>query len=136
MGRRLAALALVAVACATGAEAQVPAIEAVSIRPNASTERYAGASWQIAGQRVAFTNTALRDLIAQAWGWGDALDRADVARFKFAGGPPALLDSKFDITARTTAPVTVEQARQLLRQVLEQRFRLRTHAETRQLPIY
>ena len=134
--RRLAALALAAALVPVAASGQAPAIEAVSIRPNPSTDRYAGASWQIIGQRIAVTNTALRDIIAQAWGYGVALDRADIARFKFAGGPPGLLDSKFDITARTTAPITVEQGRLLLRQILEQRFRLRTHTETRQLPIY
>jgi uncharacterized protein (TIGR03435 family) len=136
MRRRLTALLLPVVLTPVVAAAPAPTIEAVSIRPNASTDRYAGSSWQIAGQRIAITNTALRDIIAQAWGYGPALDRADLARFKLAGGPPALLDSKFDVTARTTAPVTMEQGRLLLRQVLEQRFRLRTHAETRQLPIY
>src|SRR5688500_15705083 len=136
MRRRLLAVLLSTLLTPVVAVAQVPAIEAVSIRRNASTDRYAGTSWQITGQRIALTNTALRDIIAQAWGLGVALDRADVAKFTLAGGPLALLDARFDITARTTAPVTVEQGRQLLRQVLEQRFRLRTHAETRQLPIY
>jgi uncharacterized protein (TIGR03435 family) len=56
---------------------------------------------------------------------------------QLAGGPPQLLAAKYDITAK--APVAIiprKDLPQLLRTLLADRFKLKTHTETRELPIY
>jgi uncharacterized protein (TIGR03435 family) len=81
------------------------------------------------GGRFTATNTPLRMLIMVAF---ELKQEAQLA-----GGPTELLAAKYDITARTggAAPVGKELP-QLLRSLLADRFKLKSHTESRELPLY
>lgn len=81
------------------------------------------------GGRFTATNTPLRMLIMTAF---ELTQEAQLA-----GGPAALMEAKFDITARApVATIDMKQLPQLLRTLLVDRFKLKTHTETRELPLY
>ena len=81
------------------------------------------------GGRFTATNTPLRMLIMAAY------ELKQDARL--TGGPPALLAAKYDITARAdTATLVMKELPQLLRSLLADRFKLKAHTESRELPLY
>ena len=82
------------------------------------------------GGRFTATNTPLRMLIMMAY---ELQQEAQLV-----GGPPALLTAKFDITAKTAGNATLRQKDlpPLLRTLLADRFKLKAHTESRELPIY
>jgi uncharacterized protein (TIGR03435 family) len=81
------------------------------------------------GGRFTATNTPLRMLIMVAY---ELKQEAQLA-----GGPPNLLAAKYDITARTaTATLGMKELPQLLRSLLADRFKLKTHTESHELPVY
>jgi uncharacterized protein (TIGR03435 family) len=74
-------------------------------------------------------------LIAVAFG----ADRRPLAPFQIAGGPDWIKSDAFDVTAKTVgnSPQEVTGAsKQMIRSLLEERFALKAHMETRQLPVY
>ncbi len=81
------------------------------------------------GGRFTATNTPLRLLMMAAF---ELKQEAQLA-----GGPPDLLAAKYDITARTAGGATIgKELPQLLRALLADRFKLKTHTESRELPMY
>jgi uncharacterized protein (TIGR03435 family) len=82
------------------------------------------------GGRFTATNTPLRMLIMVAY---ELQQDAQLT-----GGPPALLAAKYDITARAagTATLAMKELPQLLRSLLADRFKLKAHTESRELPLY
>jgi uncharacterized protein (TIGR03435 family) len=82
------------------------------------------------GGRFTATNTPLRMLIMTAF---ELKQEAQLV-----GGPPTLMAAKYDITARVanTATIAMKELPQLLRTLLDDRFKLKTHTEMRELPIY
>jgi uncharacterized protein (TIGR03435 family) len=76
------------------------------------------------------TNMPLRLLIA------DAYDIRQFQRFMLVGGPEELLAERYDIQARSPEPAPEGQHFAMLRSLLVDRFRLRVHRETRQIPTY
>ena len=82
------------------------------------------------GGRFSAANTPLRMLIAMAY---ELQQDAQLV-----GGPPALMASKYDIMAKTVGGVTLTQKDLpgLLRTLLADRFKLKVHTESRELPIY
>src|SRR5687768_1247371 len=119
--------------------AQAPAapssFEVASVRPSNPNPDPANPLSQIAlmlpqpGGRFTATNTPLRMLIMTAFEL-----KQDA---QLTGGPPALLAAKYDITARTTtATLGMKELPQLLRSLLADRFKLKTHTESRELPLY
>src|SRR6478752_4348447 len=81
------------------------------------------------GGRFTATNTPLRVLMMAAF---ELKQEAQLA-----GGPPDLLAAKYDITARTAGGATIgKELPQLLRALLADRFKLKTHTESRELPMY
>jgi len=76
-------------------------------------------------------------LIAGAY--GDA--RGALRVEQIVGAPPWLRSERYDITAQTPALASAQAggfiaARPFLRSLLEDRFQLRTHRDTRELPVY
>ena len=113
-----------------------PAFEVASVRPSNPNPDPGNPLSMIAlmlpqpGGRFTATNTPLRMLIMTAFELQhDA---------QLAGGPPELLSAKYDITARVagTATFPMKDLPQLLRTLLADRFKLKTHTETRELPVY
>lgn len=82
---------------------------------------------------VELTNVPLRQLIARAYGLDQGLERytlVEAASFK------KVLSARFDIHARLPEGAKRSDLPAPLRQLLADRFKLRVHSETRQLPIY
>lgn len=111
------------------------AFEVASVRPSNPNPDPNNPLSQIAlmlpqpGGRFTATNTPLRMLIMRAF---ELQQEAQLA-----GGPPALLAAKYDITARApVAFIAMNDLPQLLRTLLADRFKLKTHTETRELPVY
>lgn len=81
-----------------------------------------------AGGRFAVANVALRTLIAFAY---------NVQGFQISGGPGWISSDRFDISAKSEATnFTMDQYRQMLQSLLEERFRLGVHRETKEMPVF
>ena len=86
------------------------------------------------GGRLTATNTPLRMLIMAAF---ELRQEAQLV-----GGPADLLAAKYDITAKAPAAfigpagMIGKELPQLLRTLLVDRFKLKTHTESRELPLY
>jgi uncharacterized protein (TIGR03435 family) len=81
------------------------------------------------GGRVTATNVPLKMLIALAYEMQD---------FRLDGGPPELMNAKFDITAKASAGgiLSTKEMRPLVKNLLIERFKLKTHVEPREMRVY
>jgi len=103
--------------------AGVPAFEVVSIRPQTGDPGFVPSS----PDQFVDANATLRSLVTWAW---------NVRDFQVLAGPDWADSQRFDVTARSPRPVSETTMRLMVRQVLADRFQLRTHAESRRLPRY
>lgn len=142
MGQAIAGMALAAFLCSPGnaqsatdsrpAEAK-PEFEVASIKPSVLPGRGAirlgmrGGPGSADPGRVTYTLSTVRDLMADAY---------DVQRNQILGGPSWLDTERFDIVAKVPASATKQRVRGMLQSLLEERFKLALHRETRELPIY
>jgi len=60
----------------------------------------------------------------------------DVWAYQIVGGPGWVRSSRFSIDARASGSATLVQMRPMFRALLEHRFKLMVHRETRTLPVY
>lgn len=151
--RRLPALTLLSLlahgpfAIAQAPESGRPAFEVATVRENTSGE--ARTRIELVNARFNAINMTLRELVSIAY-------PTDGGRFRHAnqliGGPGWFSTARFDIVARaegfqgdTNRPgftasaadrEAVERVRLMLQHLLADRFKLRVHHETRELPIY
>jgi uncharacterized protein (TIGR03435 family) len=81
------------------------------------------------GGRVTATNTPLKMLIGMAYEMQD---------FRVSGGPPDLMNAKFDITAKAAvdAVLTQKEMAAAIKDLLIERFKLKTHTEQREMRLY
>jgi uncharacterized protein (TIGR03435 family) len=124
------------IACAGGralAQAQAQKFEVASVKPNTSGERNISIGMEPGGRFTA-RNVPLRLLILNAYRLQD---------FQLVGGPDWIASERFDITAKGYGDFTPPTpggpaggAQLMMRSLLEERFQLATHQETRTLPIY
>ena len=116
------------------AAAPAVAFDVASVKPSNPNPDPANPLSQIAlmlpqpGGRLTATNTPLRMLIMAAF---ELKQEAQLT-----GGPPELLAAKYDITAKAPVAFIGKELPQLLRTLLADRFKLKTHTETRELPVY
>lgn len=114
--------------------ASVATFEVASVKPSnpdpASPLGGVALPLPLPGGRFTATNTPLRMLIMMAY---ELQQEAQLV-----GGPPALLAAKYDITAKTEGSATLAQKDlpPLLRALLTDRFSLKVHTESRELPVY
>ena len=82
---------------------------------------------------------------AQAEGWITATNVTaamlirfayDLPGFQVSGGPDWVYSETFDVTARADGNPSLASKRVMLRRLLAERFKLGTHTEKRELPIY
>lgn len=79
------------------------------------------------GGRFTATNVPLRLLVRTAYGVQD---------FQIAGGPSWQMERRFDIVAKTEdTAATMEGILPMLRALLAERFRLKTHTESREMAV-
>jgi bla regulator protein blaR1 len=120
------------------ADAQPITFEVASVKPDNSLGATRGAGFQPGGRFLA-RNMPLRALIAIAWG-----EPRPLANFQIVGGPDWIDADRFDVEAKRegTFPETQVEAgfstigELMLRALLVERFQLKVHRETQQLPIF
>ena len=104
-----------------------PAFEVASVRPNKSGDGRVMLGVQPGGRFTA-TNVPLKMLLRQAY---------NVQDFQVVGGPAWLASDRFDVVAKAAEEgINFETMRPLVRSLLADRFKLKVHSETRQMPIY
>jgi uncharacterized protein (TIGR03435 family) len=132
----VATLLLLGAGPTVAAQTPAAAFDVASVKPSNPNPDPANPLSQIAlmlpqpGGRFTATNTPLRMLIMTAF---ELKQEAQIV-----GGPPDLLAANYDITARAanTATIVMKELPQMLRTLLADRFKLKTHMETRELPVY
>ena len=104
-----------------------PRFDAASVKPNRSPQ--AGINNQFSPGRFAYVNTPLEVFIYNAYRFPSE---------RVVGMPDWARREKFDITATHNPEYRSFSQEQLamLQQLLEERFSLRTHRETRDMPVY
>jgi len=121
------ALAAATLCVAALAYAQdVPTFDVASVKRNVSGEP--GAALDMSRGQVRATNAPLQVLIRQSF---------DVMDSQIVGAPSWVADERYDVIAK--APEGIETAvglRTLLRALLAERFKLTTHTETREMPVF
>jgi uncharacterized protein (TIGR03435 family) len=133
-GRLIAVGLLVLLYCAAIAGAQT--FEVASIKANTSGTRQVNMNLLPGGRFVA-TNVSLQVLMSAAY--GDPLPLPQnrlVLKEQWIGGGDYLASEHFDIQAKAAGELTPEQFPAALRRLLEERFHLVVHHETRELPVY
>jgi uncharacterized protein (TIGR03435 family) len=135
----LATVALVLAAAGVALPAQAPAaapaaaqnFEVASVKPsNPNPTGPLGGTPMIlpALGRLTAQNVTFRMLVMTAY---------DRQPFQIVGGPSWQNSNKFDITAKAEdGSATLDKMRLMLRGLLEDRFKLKAHVETREVPIY
>ncbi len=133
--------AVLVLAIAAAAAQERPAFEVASVKPSAMQDGNIGMGLAtFPGGRIRANECKLDYLIAEAFG---------VQMFQIAGGPRWMREDRFDIDAKPPAnseaaksnpriwklPPNAEQ-RRMLQTLLEERFHLRWHKETKEGPVY
>ena len=123
---RLALGVTIAVSAMSVAAAQEPApgFEVASIKRVVGEEPAGGSGGPTHFYRPAIS---LRYLLVFAF---------DLPDFRVIGGPAWIEDIEWEVSARTAAPATLHGMRLSVQGLLAERFALKTHIETRRLPIY
>jgi uncharacterized protein (TIGR03435 family) len=121
------------VANAKPAEAKV-AFEAASVKPSPLSAAKGVIRPGLRGGpgsgdpgRVTCTFSTIRDLMADAY---------SVKRSQISGGPGWLDSERFDIVAKVPAGATKEQVKLMLQSLLEERFQLTLHRQTKEQAVY
>ena len=104
-----------------------PSFEVASIKPATTNDpRYY--KFAAGGDRFRGTNISLQDWIKTAWA---------VTDFEMIGAPQWISAENFDIDAKAERPIrSVDEGYQMLKSLLEDRFSLRVHRETTEMPMY
>ncbi|HUP04792.1 MAG TPA: TIGR03435 family protein [Bryobacteraceae bacterium] len=102
-----------------------PEFEVVSVKPGDPARLASGMTLQPG--RLILHNATLKTLILQAF---------RISEYQIAGGPNWTGAAKFDIVAKLPAGAPMNQSPAMMQTMLEDRFRLRTHRETRQVREY
>ena len=133
------ALALaVAVTCGAGTTAALPSqnqpaktFDVISVKrsppPNGPMMLLTGA---VDGDRWRATNSTLRMLIRNAYSAEYPMDG------QMVGGPPWMDTDRFDVLATVPTGASSADVKAMVRSLLADRFKLRVHTETRELPLY
>lgn len=100
--------------------------EVASIKPAAPDAR--GRSIRPSpGGRVTIGNMPVKEMITLAW---------KIQPYQIVGGPPWLNSAGFDISAKAADTLKEGDIQLMLQSLLEDRFQLKHHSETKELPIY
>jgi uncharacterized protein (TIGR03435 family) len=107
------------------AVAQQPAFEVASVKPSVSGDP--GPHYRSFSPTVRVEGTTLKDLLTVTY---------DVQEFRISGGPSWINSDRYDIEAKAGGNPASGQWRLMLQTLLEDRFKLVLHRETKELPIY
>src|SRR5690349_664529 len=102
-----------------------PAFEVATIKRNTSGGD--GARFSSQTGRITVTNNPLRNIIRNAWG---------LQAFQILGGPDWINTERWDIVAKSEGNPRGPEMLAMVQNLLADRFKLVTHRETREMPIY
>src|SRR6516225_5035555 len=115
-----------------------PSFEVISIKPSAPLEggrvRIGGGA---RGDRYTMSNANLRMLLQQAYSKNS--NAGPGGQIQLIGGPNWMDSDRFDIQATADCSggvISREQLQLMIQSMLEDRFQLKSHMETREMPIY
>ncbi len=136
----IAGLAVLALPIIIGAQAQdaKPRFEVASIKPNNGCHNPTNVgSFNPSPGLLEIPCQTLRSLIQLAYGvFGDGVS-VDPRPLHMEGGPSWTGSEYYSISAKASGPVSTEiLAGPMLQALLEERFQLKTHRETREMPVY
>lgn len=112
--------------------AQQPEFEVATIKPSAPQPMgkmmmgTRGGPGTDDPSRYSCLNCTLTMMLMQAY---------NVQRFQITG-PPVLDSEHFDVTAKVPAGTSKEQFRMMIQKLLAERFKLKLHHDTKDLPVY
>ena len=109
--------------------------DVASVKPNKTSIRGNRENLSQPGGYVSITNYSLQYLIEKAYFPYHPFGSPNT-QFLLSGTAGWMNSEHFDIEARADGDPTVAQKQLMLRSLLEDRFKLVVHHETRQLPIY
>ena len=125
--RTLITLAIAAAGVASGGAQTAPAFEVASIRPSpeqAPTDVKAGV--QLTQRNARFAYLSMKDYLVIAY----------QLKIHQIVGPDWLGNTRFEIAATIPEGAKPEDLPLMLRSLLEERFKIRTHRESREFPVY
>ncbi len=122
---RFAAVILACIALVSGQ----PALKfgVASIKPSQPGDLGGGIRPAPGGERYVASNITLKQMITVAY-----RIKAD----QVAGGPAWLDDDRYDMNAKAERPSSLEELHAMLQDLLADRFKLRFHRESKELPMY
>jgi uncharacterized protein (TIGR03435 family) len=105
----------------------LPSFEVASVKRNNSGER--GADSAVRGSQLVVVNDTLFNIIRNVWG---------IQGNQILGGPDWVrsVGERFDITAKAPDGTKPDQMLLMMRALLAERFRLKVHNETRDVPVF
>ena len=109
----------------TASETPAPAFEAADVHVSPKVRVPSMAAGGLRGTRYLVRQATLVDLISLAYG---------IDNDKILGGPNWLDLDRFDVSARAPAGSTPEQAKLMMQTLLAQRFSLKVHNDSKELP--
>jgi uncharacterized protein (TIGR03435 family) len=118
---------LLAAAWSLFGQSETPKFEVAAIKPATPDPTYFRGIKPVANGRLSVINMPVVLLIQNAYG---------LQRYQIIGGPKWTDDDGFNIEAKGETAASRPQVLLMLRSLLEDRFQLRFHRETRELPIY
>ena len=123
----VSSLALSAIIVVVNAQDTAPVPYVASVKKSAPGF---GGQMRIGPGMISSTGVPVRLLMRQAFG--------QLQDFQLVGGPDWINSDRFDIEAKIEGggPMTPQVLQSVMRQILEERFALKAHKETRELPIY
>ena len=114
------------VARAQSAPEAKPKFEVASIKPNTSGDRNVGFRI-MPGGKISCNNATPKVLVMMAY---------DLKPHQIEGGPSWFDTVHYDINAEASGPTDRSQLKLMLQSLLADRFKLVTHRETKEMPIY
>jgi uncharacterized protein (TIGR03435 family) len=124
--------------CAWGQEPPAAQFEVASLKPNPGCENTPRAgNLRPSPGRLEMPCVTLQGLLQSAFGtFGDGVN-VNPQPLPMEGGPSWMRSEHYSLSAKADAAVRTEMlAGPMLQRLLEERFRLKTHRETREVPVY
>jgi uncharacterized protein (TIGR03435 family) len=120
--------ALLVFCLAATVPAQKPSFEVASVKRNADRILTVTGVQPEAGGRITAKAATLKQLVVSAY---------QVKEREIFGGPPWMDSERYDIEAKAASDIGLDAGlRQMLQELLSDRFRLRVHPELREMPVY
>jgi uncharacterized protein (TIGR03435 family) len=103
-----------------------PAFEVASIRPSGDTAAGVRVGFQATGSQVRVTAMSIKDYLGIAYR----------LRLQQIEGPEWMAQARFDVSATIPDGAPGSQVPEMLQTLLSERFQLKVHRETKDLPVY